>query len=841
VIAAIFLNYLSFFATPTMAQAPDPTIEQQINIIDQEYKTTSTTYVPTDNSLGIVNVDVAKYSGETFYFEAVLRTEGGGQPVESYQRIRSGNVSLAGNKNYTVRLRFEDTAAACGVDGTDYARAQLYNLTDSSEAANVVVSGDCNRTTAVIRAARIIIVQADATNITDTQTQIELGDNEMVSNSSYSGLSAPKYFYLDKDKFDGTISGYVEATMIRQQGSGTQAKFMSGFETGDETEWTSESATATTAQFRSGGYSVLLNDTGSEFVSSEVSTMAQLGLRFGLRLADSTPSSTQDVLTISQTTTNIWIIHILTDGKVRVQNLANSTNYDSSGAVFSDNTWHLVEFNGLVHNSTGNFDLRVDGAEVITQSSLDTDPAVATLNRIRLDGYASGVGDIWVDDVYWINTLSYPGDGKIVALQPNASGDETSSNWLWDSGNLSTCTTVAATYGTVADTPKGNFSECLSPIFSPDSYIYNSVTAGGTILFGLEDASVGGIGSSDTINDVWYRMWARRGNGSSTVHAIRKKWAGTAASSSDCGLDGTGILCSLQETGTLSVTNVDSAQLGADKQSGGRQMDVETEWMMVDYTPETLKVRLETATSETGSWTAVSGSEVTSTSSWSLVQSSDIWGNITDDRLLRVAVLGGGNLANAKLIIKQTASGGLTKLETVHQYVNTLITDADSGYTNQNFINQFTPSNWVGGTFTYTFEANLKTSAGTGYAKLKNVTPTVDEIDDDGGCGGDGNPTSEISTTITTYYDRVTSSALNTACDWPSSTKNMDTIAKNSASNTTSVTNSWLIIDVTSLQIPENLLVLIPIVIFVPSFLRWRERRQLMRMKPAFSGSFRIR
>ena len=206
---------------------------------------------------------------------------------------------------------------------------------------------------------------------------------------------------------------------------------MSGLETGDETEWTSESATATTAQFRSGGYSVLLNDTGSEFVSSEVSTMAQLGLRFGLRLADSTPSSTQDVLTISQTTTNIWIIHILTDGKVRVQNLANSTNYDSSGAVFSDNTWHLVEFNGLVHNSTGNFDLRVDGAEVITQSSLDTDPAVATLNRIRLDGYASGVGDIWVDDVYWINTLSYPGDGKIVALQPNASGDETSSNWLW--------------------------------------------------------------------------------------------------------------------------------------------------------------------------------------------------------------------------------------------------------------------------------------------------------------------------------------------------------------------------------------------------------------------------
>jgi len=46
----------------------------------------------------------------------------------------------------------------------------------------------------------------------------------------------------------------------------------------------------------------------------------------------------------------------------------------------------------------------------------------------------------------------------------------------------------------------------------------------------------------------------------------------------------------------------------------------------------------------------------------------------------------------------------------------------------------------------------------------------------------------------------------------------MDTIAKNSAAsgNTTSVSNSWLIITVSNLQIPENLLLFIPAVLFLP-------------------------
>jgi len=300
------------------------------------------------------------------------------------------------------------------------------------------------------------------------------------------------------------------------------------------------------------------------------------------------------------------------------------------------------------------------------------------------------------------------------------------------------------------------------------------------------------------------------------THAIRKKWAGTASSSSDCALDTSGVLCSLQETGTLSVTNVDGAQLGADRQSGGRNMEVETEWMMVDYTPQTtMKARLETATSETGSWSAVSGSEVTTTStSWSRVRtSSSIWNNLTDDRFYRIAVDTDGSMnaqkiANANLIIEQTAAGGLTKLELVHMYINSLTTVTATGFADSDFDNQYTPGNWVGGTFTYYFESVMIEggAAATANARLSDTGITNDELSSDS----------------STYDVQKDPPGSRTALgNMPGSTTTLDTqIHSNSGSVSASFTGSWLIIEISSLQIPENLFILLPLAILIPIVLR---------------------
>ena len=207
-ICAIVLNYSALFTRQTYAQAPDPAIEQQINIIDQNFPTTSTTDTPTDNSLGLVNFDSANYSGDTVYFEAVivcgscsggnaqasatLYTSGGSAittvstTASSWTRVRSASVSLSAG-NYTVRLKLDATSG-----------------------------------TARIVAARLIIAQSDATNITNTQTQIEVGNNETITtDTTVVVLTDKKLWLYTSGSYDGTVTTTFGATVWRGNGNYT--------------------------------------------------------------------------------------------------------------------------------------------------------------------------------------------------------------------------------------------------------------------------------------------------------------------------------------------------------------------------------------------------------------------------------------------------------------------------------------------------------------------------------------------------------------------------------------------------------------------------------------------
>jgi hypothetical protein len=141
-----------------------------------------------------------------------------------------------------------------------------------------------------------------------------------------------------------------------------------------------------------------------------------------------------------------------------------------------------------------------------------------------------------------------------------------------------------------------------------------------------------------------------------------------------------------------------------------------------------------------------------------------------------------GSIANAKLIIEQTNAGGITSVELVHLYANTLVTDSDSTYTDQDYLNTFTWANLSGGSYSITHEATMKTSGGTGYAQLWNNTDSAVQAD------------SEI-TTIATDYERVRSGDLT----MPTGAHDMDVQLKNSATDTTSVADSELIIGISYL------------------------------------------
>ncbi|KKT43958.1 MAG: hypothetical protein UW33_C0016G0002 [candidate division WWE3 bacterium GW2011_GWF1_44_14] len=100
-----------------------------------------------------------------------------------------------------------------------------------------------------------------------------------------------------------------------------------------------------------------------------------------------------------------------------------------------------------------------------------------------------------------------------------------------------------------------------------------------------------------------------------------------------------------------------------------------------------------------------------------------------------------------------------------------------------------------GGTFNYFYESTMKTSAGTGYARLYNST------------AGTAITSGEI-TTSSTSYTRIRSG--NITASMPSATgsfliaQDLDTQAKNSATNTTSLANSWIIVQVSNLSNTSN-------------------------------------
>jgi hypothetical protein len=205
--------------------------------------------------------------------------------------------------------------------------------------------------------------------------------------------------------------------------------------------------------------------------------------------------------------------------------------------------------------------------------------------------------------------------------------------------------------------------------------------------------------------------------------------------------------------------------------------------------------------------TVVATASHTGNTNWTLASTANVdgdadWDQANDDEyIVRVYCADGeangcsGNISNAKVILDQSDANGITNLELIHNQVNTLKTDADSTYTSQSFMNRFNPNNeatqaqFMAGDFVYYYEATLKTSAGTGYARLYNNTTGAIT-------GG------EVSTTSTSYSRQRSGDITANVPKQPTTTSatDMETQIKNAATDTTSVSVSALIIDVNSLS-----------------------------------------
>lgn len=169
-------------------------------------------------------------------------------------------------------------------------------------------------------------------------------------------------------------------------------------------------------------------------------------------------------------------------------------------------------------------------------------------------------------------------------------------------------------------------------------------------------------------------------------------------------------------------------------------------------------------------------------------------------------------IANAKIVVEQTATGGLSKMELYNIYDYGDSGTSSSYGSMKGMGDQYNPSDWAGGTFTCYFETTMWTTAGTAYEKLYDNTTSSDV-------------SSELTTTNTSAT-RVRSSSLT----MPSSANDLWSTAKNSGTGTTNIGSASLVIDLTSLQTPENLFPLLPLIIFLPKLAEFIKRRRKLRL-----------
>jgi len=209
--AVVFLLWL-IWSSPSKVQA-SITIEQQINILDQEYSVTSTPSAqPADNSLGLIHWNGNNYNGETVYFEANLRCtgcNGGNAKAVATLYTKAGNAVTGAviDSNTGGTYELKRTAAITGnlVNGTDY---------------TVRLTLDADSGTAVINQAKLIIIQT-GDEITDTETQIEIGNNTTTSNSDFALMSSPKVIRYDSYYYNPSPTIYFEASLKSSAEAGT--------------------------------------------------------------------------------------------------------------------------------------------------------------------------------------------------------------------------------------------------------------------------------------------------------------------------------------------------------------------------------------------------------------------------------------------------------------------------------------------------------------------------------------------------------------------------------------------------------------------------------------------
>jgi hypothetical protein len=174
---------------------------------------------------------------------------------------------------------------------------------------------------------------------------------------------------------------------------------------------------------------------------------------------------------------------------IAYRNTAATVLSTATGIVFTDGTWHYIEVEAFIHDSTGFIRVYKDGVSVLTVTGADTKQQTAdTITSFRLygtDGTSADPNVFAWDDVYVIDQSTRLGECRIVTLYPN--GATADADWTPSGGG-------------------NNYEKVDEAQVNGDTDYVASATPGDLDIYALGDLGF----TPDTIHSLQLTMCARK-------------------------------------------------------------------------------------------------------------------------------------------------------------------------------------------------------------------------------------------------------------------------------------------------------------------------------------------
>ncbi len=230
-----------------------------------------------------------------------------------------------------------------------------------------------------------------------------------------------------------------------------------------------------------------------------VPSSASRTTRFAWRPASAAANS--DVFRYYETGTDHIRLNYNGDGTFTVSRAGTALSGGTTANLgIASNTWYHIELYALINDTTGAFELRVNGVTVASGSGLDTrnggTSGVVSVIRFNGRGTNDDYDDLWSDG----SAGAFNGDMRVCSNLPNSDGG--ASQW--------TPSTGTAHYACVDDATPGGDTDYVS-----------DATAGRIDTYGYPSV---GVGSGATVLGVMVRLIARKDDaGTRTIDQVVRR------------------------------------------------------------------------------------------------------------------------------------------------------------------------------------------------------------------------------------------------------------------------------------------------------------------------------